>query len=675
MRKTVKKYFIPLVFLVLVLSSCTTRLERIDRSVTGTVFTGTVHGLAEWDGKTLPASPGNSIVVHSIKMKKDIGEAVFPNGPVLVIGPTVFPYRLWLNDRLVASHGEFNNPHYLRMFLSKSIDIDPEILLDENQIRIEIAVGGEPCPIPEIAIADRDDASHYVFWRNFFMSQFVTGGFAVALLLSVYFSVMFALGRERGSLWFALVCLAVPMAFINLVFSSQLYSDTVLIKISRVGFFLAATMMGAYTLEATKLLKGRRWIQLAELGLFLVASLIILFQKDFVSANSAFHSVMQFVITPNLVFCFILLVWGMIKHGIREHIILFVSLLGVIAASLYDMVFETSSTVPYAWLFVYGYLWMVVCIFMELLINQHKQGRMANEQALELGKKNNVLEDVFAHIQRGTDVLSSSTDDLAVAARETYATGNQQAAAVKEILTTMEEADRLLESISLKSGDVREDSRLTAEKADNGLNRVREALKKMESVINRINESIELLNNLNENFHSITDIVKFIEGLATQIRIIAFNASLEAVAAGDAGKNFMIVADEVKRLSDSTMNGVQNIRTRVNNLVSTSGNMIDVARQDYIALEQSWDLASGLGDTLHSISTQAESSANTSAEIDASIMESAAAFKQIVQTLKEIAGGISSFVESSSHTSEITAKLNDISEQLSNLLGENQSPA
>jgi len=404
-----------------------------------------------------------------------------------------------------------------------------------------------------------------------------------------------------------------------------------------------------------------------------LASIWVIVQKDFVSTNAAFHLAMQFVITPNLVLSALVLVIAIVRQGVKRYAILLMGMVGVIFTSFFDLIHESASLIPYAWLLVYGYMWIVVCVFLELAIKQERLSRQAILQAKDLVVKNELLGQVFEHLQSGSAVLANSTEDLAVSTREISITGNQQAAAVHEIVATMEDAQTLLDKIAQKSTSVREDSNATARKAEGGMASVREALKRLEAVIGRINESINLMTNLSDQFGSISDIVKLIESIATQIRIIAFNASLEAVAAGDAGKNFMIVADEVKRLSDSTMASVKNIRSKVSSIVSTSDSMVKVARQDYMALEQSWDIASGIGETLSGITTEANSSAMATAEIDASIAEESAAFRQIVQSLKEISSGVNNFVESSSHTSETTAKINDIAEQLRDLIAHNSA--
>lgn len=670
--------FISFIFIAAVslfLLGCETDLHSIDLSSRGSVTVDDGTGPQAWNGKPLPKAARGEVIVYRVNMELSIDGALFPNGPCLVIGPSPFPFQIMLNGKLVSRYGEPGDPHRIRKFNSELVHLDPSELGQANVLELTMHVGSEQAPLPELAITDAHAGSSYVYWRNYFMTQLVAGGFLVGILLFVYFILMSIVGKgkDKRFLWFAGICGSIALAYVNMVFNHLAVSDTVLTKLSRIGFFVCAVMLSFYVMETAQLLHKKRWLKQIEIAAMTLASIWVIVQKDFVSTNAAFHLAMQFVITPNLVLSALVLVIAIVRQGVKRYAILLMGMVGVIFTSFFDLIHESASLIPYAWLLVYGYMWIVVCVFLELAIKQERLSRQAILQAKDLVVKNELLGQVFEHLQSGSAVLANSTEDLAVSTREISITGNQQAAAVREIVATMEDAQTLLDKIAQKSTSVREDSNATARKAEGGMASVREALKRLEAVIGRINESINLMTNLSDQFGSISDIVKLIESIATQIRIIAFNASLEAVAAGDAGKNFMIVADEVKRLSDSTMASVKNIRSKVSSIVSTSDSMVKVARQDYMALEQSWDIASGIGETLSGITTEANSSAMATAEIDASIAEESAAFRQIVQSLKEISSGVNNFVESSSHTSETTAKINDIAEQLRDLIAHNSA--
>ncbi len=586
----------------------------------------------------------------------------------LIIGPTAYPYLLRLNGSLLYRYGEA--PDRKRNYSSSLVQLPEGLLQEDNLIRVEAQAGSERGRLMELSLAPLEEASRYVYWRNFFMTQLVTAGFAIGIILFIYFMALFLLdpGRDLRYLWFSIFCLCFAASYVNIVFNYFAASDSLLTKVGRTGFFFCVSLFSFFVMEFTGLLAKRLWIKALILSGALLASVYVVAQSSFQAVNAAFFFAMRFAIAPQLLFCAALIFAAIVKGGMKQYRILAIGFAGVLGTSVYDTFFETSERIPYAWTLIYGFLWLVLCVFLELAFKNAKISLTAQAQAQDLHRKNELLKNVLKHLRAGSDNLSTSTEELAVSTREISFTGNQQAAAVKEIVSTMEDANSLLGKISEKSSSVHSDSEATALKADGGVAKVRTALEKLEAVIGRISESISMITEFNDQLGSITEIVKFIEGIATQIRIIAFNASLEAVAAGDAGKNFRIVAEEVKRLADSTMASVKSIRARVTSLISTSDEVVKTARDGYMSLEQSWDIASGIGTSFSGIAQAADSSARATADIDASIREEKAAFEQIVQTLKEISAGITNFVESANHTSDTTNRLDSIAEHLHRLI-------
>lgn len=660
--------------LFLLSTACTTRLADINRGSfeSMTLDADDGRGPQPYEGGELPKSPDRKLKTYRFSIDLDLSGRSSPLSPALVVGPSAFPYELSLNGRLIHRYGEHGDQDRTRMYSSSLIHLPAEALLERNLIEVKAWIGAERSPLMDLGLVDSREGSSYVFWRNFFMSEMVAAGFAIGILLFIYFLFMFLLNMnksdDRRFLWFALLCGSFSLAYVNVVFNHMAASDTFLTKMGRTGFFISGTMLSFYVMEVTGILARKRWLKRTLLGAIVAGSLWVLVQRGYNATNDAFHLAMQFIITPNLLLSVVLVVIAMIRKGFRPYAILSLGIAGIVAASLYDMAFESRNFIPYAWTLAYGYEWLVVCIFLELAVKQERVSRTALAQAEDLNRKNSILKSVFLHLRAGSDSLAVSTEELAVSTCDISSTGNEQAVAVREIVSTMEDSSQLLNGISQKSSLVHQESRETARKAEEGVASVKTALSKLEAVIGRISESISLITDFNEHLGSITEVVKLIEGIATHIRIIAFNASLEAVAAGDAGRNFRIVAEEVKRLSDSTMASVKSIREKVNSLITMSGNVAEVAQAGYVSLEQSWDIASGMGDSFSEIAEASESSARATADIDTSLKEEANAFDQILLTLKEISSGVNNFVDSAARTSETTRRLNDIAEKLHGII-------
>jgi methyl-accepting chemotaxis protein len=656
----------------LFLTGCETNLKNINvagfGSITLDLFDG--WGPKPYSGGLLPEPKSGNVKPYIFEVPFTLGENLPDRSLSLIIGPTYYPYTLSINGQTLHSYGGYGFNSAKRMWQSTLISLPPGLLSATNHLKVTAYVSRERTPLMGLAIADSVSAGSYVFWRNFFTSQLLSAAFCVGILLFLYFMLLFFLGKrkDRQLLWFSLVSLTFALGVLKIVFSYAAAEEVLLTKVSSIGYLFCISFLLFYVQEKSQVFAKARWLKPAILGLDAVVAFFVGVQSSLWDSYNAYHIVINFIISPQMALTILVLAIAIYRQGWKKYVNLSVMMAISLAASLYDTGFENLETMPYAWLVPYAFLVLVLFVFVELIIQQAKVTVMAQEQSKAIAKKNETLKTILLSIQNDSQTLSASTEQLSVSTREISVTSNQQAASVREMVSTMEDANALIQRISVSSSQVHAVSETTAENAERGAKNVRDALNKLEAVISRISESITLIADFNDKLSSITEVVRLIEGIATQIRIIAFNASLEAVAAGDAGKNFKIVAEEVKRLADSTMSSVKVIREKVNSLISTSENVVKTSRQGYMALEQSWDIASGIGDSFGGITASAEDSAKATADIDLSIREESTAFEQIVTTLKEISSAVNSFVTSSAQTAETTSHLKDIAERLHGII-------
>ncbi len=274
------------------------------------------------------------------------------------------------------------------------------------------------------------------------------------------------------------------------------------------------------------------------------------------------------------------------------------------------------------------------------------------------------LRDILNEITSGTHVLLDSGQELTVSSQEISNTSNQQAAAVKEVVSTMEDSDRLAKSIAAKVQEVTEMTETTKNIVNNGFSTVQAGLAKMEEIKQANTETITGIESLGSQIASIWEIVNMITGIADQTKIIAFNAELEAASAGDAGKNFQIVASEIRRLADSTVASTNEIKTKINHIQQASDKLMIASEEDTVKITEGWDLSKKLHTLFEHILNSANVTDQAADQIALSINQQVSTFEQILQTLKQISEGIEHFVVSTKATSEASAKLKDTADGL-----------
>ena len=288
--------------------------------------------------------------------------------------------------------------------------------------------------------------------------------------------------------------------------------------------------------------------------------------------------------------------------------------------------------------------------------------------AVELNKLIESFQNLLKSMKHDVKILNNSIQDLTTSSQEISTTSNEQAAAVKEIVSTMEDSDSLAKSIEKKIEEVTKIALETKSTVDKGVGTVDLNRTKMGEIKQSNSETINGIRSLGEKIDAIWEIVNIINSIADQTKIIAFNAELEASAAGDAGKNFQIVASEIRRLADSTVSSTSEIKTKINEIQHSSDNLIIASEDGTEKIEEGAALTKELFTTFQEILETSEISAQSADDIYTSTKQQVSAFEQILQTLKQISEGINNFATSTKSTTEISHNLKTMSDTMQSSL-------
>jgi methyl-accepting chemotaxis protein len=269
---------------------------------------------------------------------------------------------------------------------------------------------------------------------------------------------------------------------------------------------------------------------------------------------------------------------------------------------------------------------------------------------------------VLGKMKRVISVLSSSIQNLSTSAQEIASTSNEQAAAVKEVLSTMEDVDQTSRDILVKVEEVAKIANATKSNVERGFELIKTSLGKMEEIRTTNSDTITGIKILGERIESIWEIVNIINGIADQTKIIAFNAELEAAAAGEAGKNFQIVAGEIRRLADGTVNSTNEIKTKINEIQHASDKLIVASEDGTQKIAEGFQVSTNIRGVFEEVLSSSEISATSAGEISRSTKMQVSSFEQIFLTLKQISEAIDSFVESTNYTNEVSDQLSEIAD-------------
>ena len=252
-------------------------------------------------------------------------------------------------------------------------------------------------------------------------------------------------------------------------------------------------------------------------------------------------------------------------------------------------------------------------------------------------------------------VLSSASTELSAQIEQSDRGAAESAQRLSEAATAMNEMNATVQEVAKNAGSASAASAETKQKAEAGSQVVEKAVHSIEQVHQMSLELKEDMAQLNEHAQDITRIMGVISDIADQTNLLALNAAIEAARAGEAGRGFAVVADEVRKLAEKTMastndvgNAIKAIQestaksmTGVDNAVERIGEATELASQSGAALEEIVATVEATGDQVNAIATASEEQSAASEEINQSIVQVNDMSRQTAEAMAEAAKAVS----------------------------------
>lgn len=274
------------------------------------------------------------------------------------------------------------------------------------------------------------------------------------------------------------------------------------------------------------------------------------------------------------------------------------------------------------------------------------------------------IHDIISMVKETSFKVNSSSSKISSAVEKESAISIQQAASVSEITSTMEDIYSNSTQIADYSHSVVEISSNALQTSQKGVGVVETVKNKMEQInqdnLNRINKIVELGKKTKE----ISKIMEIINNIADQTKLIAFNADIKASVAGEAGKQFTVVAVEIRRLADNVMNSVSMIESRIKEIQEAVNEMVIISEDGSKRIQEGVELSSQTVTVLKDILDGSQSVNESAKNISLSTQQQKNANRRVVTLLKEISEGEKRSSESMKQTYSITHSLTDLSDNL-----------
>ena len=287
-----------------------------------------------------------------------------------------------------------------------------------------------------------------------------------------------------------------------------------------------------------------------------------------------------------------------------------------------------------------------------------ENGREAESVYGAMKKMANHLLGVVSEIIDNSNSLASSAEETSALSLQSSKSLEQQQSSIEQVAAAVEEMSTSINEVAHNATNAATSAQ-SAQQASNDANeKLTQTINDLGQLDKEMNRASEVISTLETDSHDIGSVLEVIQGIADQTNLLALNAAIEAARAGEQGRGFAVVADEVRNLASKTQESTKNIEGMIGRLQGASNDAVKVMAVSRELCEQTLSNAQSTAEMIHTMNSEIDSITQITELIATAVEEQSCVSNEISQNITAISDVA---YENSAAASQVSVAGQDIS--------------
>lgn len=298
--------------------------------------------------------------------------------------------------------------------------------------------------------------------------------------------------------------------------------------------------------------------------------------------------------------------------------------------------------------------------------SQDETGQLATNFNLFLDK----LQMIISDVTQATEQLAASSEQLTVSTERTVVATQSQQQETNSVLDKMGHMSTQIHGVNQNTSEASVMADEANEQAKSGAMLAVEAMCGIDNLVSDIGEISQDITNLQESSDTIGSVVEVITNIAEQTNLLALNAAIEAARAGEQGRGFAVVADEVRTLANRTQASTQEINSIIDTLQSRTNHAVDVMKKATAQAQEEAKKVEETAESLGEIAGSVSQITGMNQQITQATSEQSSLMVEVDQSLKSMNDISERTTQDAQESNQIGINLADIASNLKYMVGQ-----